>query len=319
VPALLLRRLADLEGAESALLLASGRAAVACTSLALLRPGDHLLACSWLRDDTRRFFEEELPLLGVQVTFVDPRETRGWRRGLTRTTRALYVESPVLESGRIVELQAPRTLAQELGLALIVDASAASPVRFRPIAHGADIVLHDTAIFLDGQPDGSGGVVAGTDGLVEEVRRKMERWGGVPHVLASTQLERSLATLQVRVERQTETAGQLACWAQQHPAVRAVSYAALPSHPDHDVLPEYMTGAGAMLQLQLAGGHDDVRVATVATARMAGASRLSSMVTQVTPGAVAGWVRVHVGLEPLDAITAALCAALPATANPTEA
>ncbi len=319
MPELLHRRLADLEGAESALVLASGRAAVACTALALLRPGDHLLACSWLRTDTRRFFEQELPALGVQVSYVDPRETRSWRRGLTRTTRVLYVESPVLESGRLVDLKAPRTLAQELGLALIVDASAASPVHFTPIAHGADIVLHDASIFLDGQPDGNTGVVAGTDGLVEEVRLKMEMWGGVPHALACAQLERSLATLQVRVERQTATAGQLARWAQQHPAVLDVSYAGLPSHPDHAVLDDYMTGAGAMLQLQLSGAPDMEHVAAIASSQLAADARMGSMITQVTPGAMPGWVRIHVGLEPLEAITAALSAAFTRTATSTGA
>lgn len=315
MPDLLHRRLADLEGAESALVLASGRAAVACTALALLRPGDHLQACMWLRDETRRFFEQELPALGVQVSYVDPRETRGWRRGLTRTTRALYVESPVLESGRIVDLKAPRTLAQELGLALIVDASAASPARFTPIAHGADIVLHDASIFLDGQPDGDTGVVAGTEGLVEEVRLKMEMWGGIPHALARTQLERGLATLHVRVERQNETALQLAHWADRQPSVLAVSYAGLESHPDHDVLREFMAGGGAMLQLHLGGTHDVDRVSSLASSLMAGEARMGSMITQVTPGADPGWIRVHVGLEPFDAITSALSAALTLTTS----
>ena len=88
------RQLAQLDRTESALVLASGMAAVACTMVSLLRPGDHLLASRWLRPETRRFFEHELPALGVSVSFVDPTETRGWRRSLTRTTRLMYLESP---------------------------------------------------------------------------------------------------------------------------------------------------------------------------------------------------------------------------------
>ncbi|WP_396202287.1 aminotransferase class I/II-fold pyridoxal phosphate-dependent enzyme, partial [Gemmatimonas sp.] len=131
------RQLAQLERTESAIVLASGMAAVACTMVSLLRPGDHLLACRWLRPETHRFFSHELPALGVSVSFVDPTETRGWRRSLTRTTRVVYLESPVDPTGRLVDMRPVRTLAQELGIALVVDATLASPINFRPVEHGA--------------------------------------------------------------------------------------------------------------------------------------------------------------------------------------
>lgn len=319
MPHLLHRRLADLEGAESALVLASGRAAVACTALALLRPGDHLLSSMWLRPATRQFFAQELPALGVEVTYVDPRETRGWRRGLSRTTRALYIESPVLESGRLLDLRPPRTLTQELGLALIVDATAASPVNFAPIAHGVDIVLHDATLFLDGHGQGEVGVVAGTEGLVEEVRLKMETWGALPHPLARVQLDNGLATLEVRVQRQNRTAQLLAEWAETRPEFAAVLYAGLASHPDHLAYTEWFKGAGATVHLQLPaplGASVMPHPATIAehaSALLASAPGARNVITHIAPGAEPGWLRVHVGLESVDTIIRALVSAMSAS------
>jgi cystathionine beta-lyase/cystathionine gamma-synthase len=321
VPHLLHRRLADLEGAESALVLASGRAAVACTALALLRPGDHLLSSMWLRPETRHFFAHELPALGVDVTYVDPRETRGWRRGLSRTTRALYVESPVLESGRLLDLRPPRTLTQELGLALIVDATAASPVNFTPIAHGVDIVLHDATLFLDGHGQGEAGVVAGTEGLVEEVRLKMETWGALPHPLARVQLDNGLATLEVRVQRQNSTAQQLAEWAEGHADVSDVLYAGLASHPDRSAFEEWFKGAGATVHLRLRNeaqhgqAHDIPQIAAHASALLAGAPGARNVITHIAPGGETGWLRIHVGLESAHTIIAALVSAISAPSS----
>lgn len=310
MPDSLTRRLADLEGAESALVLASGRAAVACTSLALLRPGDHLLACTSLRASTRHFFEQELPALGVEVSWVDPRETRGWRRGLTRTTRALYLESPVLDTGRLIDLRPPRTLSQELGIALIVDASGASPVDFTPLAHGADVVLHDATRFFEPHGEGEVGVMAGTEGLVEEVRLKMETWGAVPHPVAKMHLERGLATLEVRVLRQNATATRIAEWASRHRDVTDVLYVGLETHPDRAVFGEWFKGPGSLVQLRLHDAHDATRVAARASQLLENAHDGRHVVTRVGAGDAAGWLRIEAGLESADVIIAALISAL---------
>ena len=175
--------------------------------LALLRPGDHLLASRWLRTDTRHFFEHELPALGVRVSFVDPTGTRSWRRSLTRTTRLVYLESPVDPTTRLVDMRPARTLAKEIGLALVVDATLASPVNFLPVEHGADVVLHSARAFLDGHGDGfTAGVVCGSTAVIDEVRAKMRSWGGAPHPAAMEQLARGLKTLSVRVATQNATA-----------------------------------------------------------------------------------------------------------------
>lgn len=311
----LTRRLAKLEGAEAALVLASGRAALACTVLALLRPGDHLLASDRLREETRAFFSGELGALGVAVTFVNSRDTRGWRRGLQKSTRALFLETPVLETGQPIDLKAPRSLAHELGIAFIVDATAATPVNFTPLAHGADVVLHDARVLLDGQGDGEAGVVCGTEGVVDEVRSKMLAWGAVPHPVVVGELTRALATLDVRVARQNANARHVAEWAGRTAGIRAVSYAGIESDTDHAVAVEWMRGAGPTLLLELTDAQLALTMAEHLS-RQAGArsseraSAGASVTTQVRALSPDGTLRIQVGIEAPAAIVAGLEAAL---------
>jgi cystathionine beta-lyase/cystathionine gamma-synthase len=248
------RRLAALETAEAALVLSSGMAATACALLALLRPGDHLLACRWIYGGTLQLLTEEFTSLGIDVTLADPLETRAWRKRLRKETRAIFLESPVNPTCRVLDLSPISQIAQEEGVALVVDSTFASPVNFRPLEHGADVVIHSATKYLNGHHDMVGGVVLGTASYVEEVRRKMILWGGSPDPFACWLLERGLKTLDVRVRRQNENAMRIAQWGTGRKDVRAVHYPGLPSHPDHDVARAQMSGFGGMLALELAGG-----------------------------------------------------------------
>ena len=299
------RQLAQLDRTESALVLASGMAAVACTMVALLRPGDHLLASRWLRPETRRFFDHELPALGVEVSFVDPMETRGWRRALTRTTRLVYLESPVDPTTRIVDMRPARTLAQELGLALVVDATLASPINFRPVEHGADVVLHAASAFLDGHGDGYAGVVCGSEAVVDEVRRKMRSWGAEPHHVAVQQLARGLQTLAVRVATQNATAMVVARWAASQlvheGAVQRVRYPGLATHPDHAVATECFSGYGNLISITLRGGDVAVgeRLRRLQQIRVHDAERAAQRggVESMASALPDGSIRLSIGLE----------------------
>jgi cystathionine beta-lyase/cystathionine gamma-synthase len=247
-------RLAALEGAEAALVLASGMAAISSTMLALLRAGDHLVASAWLFGETRRFFEQELPSLGIDVTFVDPTETRGWRRMTRHNTRLFFLASPVDPTTRVVDLNPPRLLAQELGIALVVDSTCASPINFRPLEHGADVVIHSSAMYLLGDHGVQTGVVCGADALIEEVRARMASWGHAPNDAAVALLERDLQTMEIRVQRQNTNAMQVAQWAESHAAVRRVYYPGLRSHPDHDIASTLLNGFGSLVVLDLVEG-----------------------------------------------------------------
>lgn len=248
------RRLAMLEGGEAAVALSSGMGATACAMLALLRPGDHLLASSWIYGGTHKLFTEELAGMGIDVTLVDPLAPRSWRRALKRTTRAIFVESPVNPTCRVLDLSALANLAKSEGVALVVDSTFASPVNFRPLEHGADVVIHSTTKYLNGHHDILGGTVIGTAPFIDEVRRKMIVWGQSPDPFAVWLLERGLKTLDVRVRRQNENALTLAQWAETRSEFSAVHYPGLESHPDHAIAQECLDGYGGMMAVELAGG-----------------------------------------------------------------
>ena len=248
------RRLAALDRAEAGLVLSSGMGATACALLALLRPGDHLLACQWIYGGTHQLLAEEFASLGIEVTFVDPHESRGWRKRLRKETRAVFLETPVNPTARVIDLRPVSYLTKENGLALVVDSTFASPVNFRPLDHGADVVIHSATKYLNGHHDVLGGAVLGTAPYIEEVRQKMIMWGQAPDPFACWMLERGLKTLDVRVRRQNENAMRIATWCEDRKEVRVVHYPGLPSHPDHDVAREQMDGFGGMMGVELAGG-----------------------------------------------------------------
>lgn len=248
------KRLALLEGAEAALVLASGMGATTCAMLALLRPGDHLLASEWIYGGTQTLFTREFQAMGIEVTLVDPMETRVWRKRVRKHTRAIFIETPVNPTCRVIDLRSISYLTQELGLALVVDSTFASPVNFRPLEQGADVVIHSATKYLNGHHDVLSGVVLGTASYIEEVRQKMLVWGQAPDPFACWLLERGLKTLDVRVRRQNENAMRLAQWCAERPEFARVHYAGLPSHPDHEVASSTLDGFGGMMAVELAGG-----------------------------------------------------------------
>ncbi len=248
------RRLALLEGAEAALVLSSGMGATACALLALLRPGDHLVTSAWVYGGTHALFSKELPALGIEVTFVDPTQSRGWRRALRKSTRVVFAETPVNPTTRVLDLRPLAQLTREGGMALVVDSTFASPVNYRPLEHGADVVIHSATKYLNGHHDVLGGAVVGTASFVEEVRQKMILWGQAPDPFACWLLDRGLKTLDVRVRRQNENAMRLAAWCESRPEVARVQYPGLASHPDHELARETLDGFGGMMAIELAGG-----------------------------------------------------------------
>ncbi len=248
------RRLAMLDGAEAAIVLASGMGATACALLALLRPGDHLLASRWIYGGTRVLFTQEFETMGIDVTLVEPTETRAWRKRMRKETRAIFVESPVNPTCRVLDLRPISYLTKDVGLALVVDSTFASPINFRPLEHGADVVIHSATKYLNGHHDVLGGVVLGTAPYIEEVRQKMAVWGQAPDPFACWLLERGLKTLDVRVRRQNENAARIAEWCAARKEIRKVHYPGLADHQDHEIARTFMDGFGGMLAIELVGG-----------------------------------------------------------------
>jgi cystathionine beta-lyase/cystathionine gamma-synthase len=248
------QRVAALEGAEAAVLLGSGMGAAACGLLALLRPGDHVLASSWIYGGVSTLLSKEFSTLGIEVTLVNPLETRVWRNNVRKNTRAIFLETPVNPTCRVLDLRPVSYITKEAGIALVVDSTFASPVNLRPIEHGADVVIHSATKYLNGHHDILAGVVCGTASYCDEVKRKMMLWGQAPDPFAAWLLERGLKTLDVRVTRQNENAMRIARWCSERTEILRVHYAGLPTHPDHKIANELMDGFGGMLAVELDGG-----------------------------------------------------------------
>jgi cystathionine beta-lyase/cystathionine gamma-synthase len=248
------KRLAMLEGAESALVLSSGMGATACAMLALLRPGDHMISSAWIYGGTRKLFTEDIIGMGIEVSFVNPLEPRAWRKALRKNTRVIFLESPVNPTCRVIELNSLQNLAHSSGIALVMDSTFASPVNFRPLEHGVDVVIHSATKYLNGHGDILAGVVCGSEPFIDEVRRKMAVWGQAADPFACWLLERGLKTLEVRVKRQNESAMRIAEWCSTRPQIAKVHYPGLPNHPDHQVAKTLFDGFGGMLAIELKGG-----------------------------------------------------------------
>jgi cystathionine beta-lyase/cystathionine gamma-synthase len=244
------RRLAALEGAEAAIFLSSGMGATALAHLAVLRPGDHLVSSEWIYGGVHRLFVQEFGRLGIDVTL----RSRAWKEGVRKNTRALFVETPTNPLLRVIDLEPISALARDQGLALLVDSTFASPIAFRPLEHGADIVIHSATKYLNGHTDVIAGAVAGTESVIEEVRRLMQLWGQAIDPHAAWLIERGLRTLGVRMARHAANGTALAEWFSRQPQVAAVHYPGLPVHPDHATAQRDLEGYGGMLGVELKGG-----------------------------------------------------------------
>jgi cystathionine beta-lyase/cystathionine gamma-synthase len=250
----LARKYALIEGAEDAVFVSSGMAATALAHLAVLRSGDHLIASRWIYGGTQRLFDEEFGRFGISLTYVDPTQPRDWRKAIRKTTRAIFLESPVNPTVRVLDVEPVARLAKESGIALLVDGTFASPINFRPLEHGADIVITSATKYLNGHSDVIAGAVAGTRPLVEEVIRLVRRWGQAIDPHAAWLVERGMKTLAVRVARHNANGLAVASFLEQHPAIAAVSYPGLASHPDHEVATRTLNGFGGMVGVTLKGG-----------------------------------------------------------------
>lgn len=248
------RKYAVLEGAEDAVFVASGMGATALAHLAVLRPGDHLLASQWIYGGTHKLFDEEFGRLGITVSYVDPTTPRIWRKSIKKNTRAIFVESPVNPTIRVLDLAPIAGIAKEFGLALLVDSTFASPINFRPIEHGADLVITSATKYLNGHSDVIAGAVAGTRSVIEEVIRLMRVWGPAIDPHAAWLLDRGMKTLAVRMERHNANGLAVANFLSGHEGVKAVLYPGLASHPDHEIAARTLNGSGGMIGVTLAGG-----------------------------------------------------------------
>ncbi|MGD0526502.1 MAG: PLP-dependent transferase, partial [Polyangiaceae bacterium] len=247
-------KLAVLESAEAALVTGSGMAAISAVFLSLLGQGDHVLAHRTLYGGTHDLLTKDLPRLGIEHTFVDADDPASWASAVRPTTRAFYVETmtnPLLE---VVDLRAVAAFCRERRLTSVIDNTCATPVNFRPVEHGFDLVVHSATKYLNGHSDIVAGAVVGKADLVNAAKHKLDHLGGTLDPHACFLLHRGLKTLALRVRHQNESGLRVARFLEPHPAVSRVHYAGLESHARSARARELFRGFGGLLSFELKGG-----------------------------------------------------------------
>lgn len=253
------KRIAELEGADTALLFASGMNAITTSLMALLKAGDHIVAQRDIYGGVTKFLSSWLPKMGVETTFVDTTDYDQHVRAIRPNTKLLYLESPTNPTLRVVDLRKTAAIARDHGLISAIDGTFGTPINQRPVEHGIDLVLHSGTKYFGGHTDLICGVAVGRKDLIDTIRGTRTTLGGVMDPHAAFMLLRGIKTLAVRVERQNESALRIAEFLSTHPKVRSVNYPFLKGHPQRALAIQQMKGGGGVLSFEVEGSGEDAK------------------------------------------------------------
>ena len=289
-------KLAALEGAEAAVATSSGMAAVTTILLSLMRAGDHLLASDCLYGGTHDFLTGHAAGLGWSYSFVDAGRPETWAAARTERTKVFLVETITNPLMRVGLLDQVADFGQREGIVTVIDNTFASPVNFRPLQAGFDVVFHSATKYLGGHSDLVAGAVMGGTDVIERVRKTLNLFGGSLDPHAGFLLARGIKTLALRVQAQNANALALARFLAEHPAVAAVNYPGLASHPDHAHAAKLLSGFGGMLSLRLHGGEQAAQALLDAVTLAYVAPSLGGVETLITRPAATS----HAGMSRAD-------------------
>ncbi|MEL6857876.1 MAG: methionine gamma-lyase [Pseudomonadota bacterium] len=326
---LLERRMASLEGGDAAVAMASGMGAITSVLWSFLRAGDELITDKTLYGCTFSFFQHGLSRFGVTVRHVDLTNPLALETAMTEKTKVVYFETPANPNMRLVDIAAISAIARRHGAKTVVDNTYATPVQTRPIAHGADVVVHSATKYLGGHGDLVAGIAVGSAEDMADVRMigVKDMTGAVLAPFNAMLILRGLKTLELRVERHAASAQLVADALNAHAAVDTVHYPGLASFPQHDLAKRQMNGFGGMIAFELTGGYAAgiammnrlrlirraVSLGDAETLIQHPASMTHSTYTREereAHGISEGLVRISVGLESVDDILADLHQAL---------
>lgn len=241
-----------LEGAADGVLFSSGMAAMSTSILAFARSGDHVVMMDELYGGTHAFATDELPRLGIECTFAAT-DAVEIGKAVKQNTRVVVIESPTNPLLSVIDIRKVVKFCRDRNVLTIIDNTFATPIHQNPLALGIDIVMHSGTKYLGGHSDICCGIAITTKEKAERVRSLARNLGGSLNAQTCALLERSLKTLAIRVERQTENAGRVARWLEQNPLVRRVYYPGLAGSPHHELAKSQMDGFGPMLSFELDG------------------------------------------------------------------
>ncbi len=242
------QKLAALEGAEAGIAFATGMAASVAVLLAHLSQGDHLVISNTNYPGTAEFVRDTLTRLGVEVSPIDTSELDNIRAAMRDQTRMVWIETPSNPLLRISDIRGAAEIAHAAGALLVVDATFASPVATRPLAFGADLVVHSLTKYIGGHGDAMGGAICGRQELIGPLRGEaLVHYGGVISPFNAWLIMRGMATLPLRMRCHEQNALALATFLENHPRVEMLRYPGLASHPQHDLARAQMYNFSGMI------------------------------------------------------------------------
>ena len=315
------QRLAALEGGERAVATSSGMAAILATMLAFLAAGDHVVCSRAVFGTTNVLFEKYLKKFGVETTFVDLTNIDSWQAAIKTNTKLFFLETPSNPICEVADIPALAALAHQHGILLAVDNCFCTPALQKPLALGADLVIHSATKYLDGQGRALGGAVVGSHKLLEEVYGVVRTCGPSMSPFNAWVFLKGLETLRLRMEAHSANALALATWLAQQPKVKQVNYAGLPTHPQHQLATQQQRAFGGVLSFVVEGERegawrfiDGTKIMSI-TANLGDAKTTITHPASTTHGRLSpeakaaafiteGLIRIAVGLEDINDLKA---------------
>ena len=308
------QRLAALEGAEACVATASGMSAIMALVLAHLKQGDHIVTANSLFGATVQLFNNILTRCGITVSYVPLNDPAAWEAAITPQTRLFFLETPSNPLTELADIAALSAIAKAHDILLAVDNCFCTPVLQRPLALGADLVVHSATKYIDGQGRVLGGAVCGPKHLTDEVFKYLRTAGPTLSAFNAWVLLKGLETLQLRMHAQSAAALELAQWLQAHPKVARVHYPGLPSHPQHALAQRQQASGGAVVSFEVRGAREEAWTAVDQCRLLSITANLGDTKTTIThpastthgrisaearaaAGISEGLLRVAVGLE----------------------
>ncbi len=313
-------RLAIMEGGERCLAFSSGMAAIMAVGMGLLKAGDHVVCSRGVFGNTVLLFQNYFGKFGVETEFVDLIDAAAWEAAIKPNTRFLFLETPSNPLIEIADIELLATIAHKHSCLLIVDNCFCTPVLQKPLALGADIVIHSATKYIDGQGRCVGGaVIAGNDIIEKSIYPYLRTGGATMSPFNAWVFLSGLETLAVRMKAHCDNAFELAKWLAQFPSVAKVHYPGLLSHPQHELAKRQQSGFGGIVSFELKGGKEQAWALIDATEMISITANLGDVKTTIThpastthgrltpevralAGIKDGLVRISAGLENINDI-----------------
>jgi len=243
-------KICALEEGEEAIIVSSGMAAISSAMMALLKTGDHVLFSEDLYGGTDYFLKEEFEKFGVDYTLASAENLEDFESKIKDNTKFIYFETPSNPLLKIIDIKKIVSIAKKYDIITIIDNTFASPINQNPLKFGVDIVVHSASKYLNGHSDLICGAIITSEKLMKRIRPYVINTGGTLNAQDLYLLERSMKTLNLRMQKHNENAQKLAEYLEKHPLVKKVYYPGLKSHAGHSIAKTQMSGYGGVLSVE---------------------------------------------------------------------